>query len=121
MSTKSSEIKPIEYSCNGKTLTFIKPLVMAIVNITPDSFYDGGKFDTEADILKDVEDKILQGADIIDIGAASTRPNALEISEAEEWKRLENVLAAICKEFPKTLISVDTYRVLMQVQILLMI
>lgn len=110
MSTKSSEIKAIAYSCKGKTLTFIKPLVMAIVNITPDSFYDGGKFGSTNDVLRDVEDKLNQGADIIDIGAASSRPGAKELSEAEEWQRLENVLGPIRKNFPDTFISVDTYR-----------
>lgn len=110
MNTKSNEIKSIEYSCNGKTLTFIKPLIMAIVNITPDSFYDGGKFGGSADILRDVEEKIKQGASIIDLGAASSRPNAIEISEAEEWKRLEESLKAVRKEFGNIFISVDTYR-----------
>ena len=54
MMTKNSEINPIEYTCNGKTLTFIKPLVMAIVNITPDSFYDGGKYSNIKDVLSDI-------------------------------------------------------------------
>ncbi|MCC6369505.1 MAG: dihydropteroate synthase [Bacteroidia bacterium] len=110
MNTKSSEIKSIAYSCNGKTLTFIKPLIMAIVNITPDSFYDGGKFGSSHDVLRDVEEKVKQGADIIDLGAASSRPNAVEISEEEEWKRLETILVEVRKEFPKVFISVDTYR-----------
>lgn len=110
MSTKISEIKPIVYSCNGKTLTFIKPLVMAIVNVTPDSFYDGGKFDSVSDILNDVEQKIFQGADIIDLGAASSRPGAMEIDLNEEWKRLEPVLKALRNAFPDTILSVDTYR-----------
>jgi len=83
---------------------------MGIVNITPDSFYDGGKYDSVKDVLHDVEEKIKQGADIIDIGAASSRPNAKEINEAEEWERLKENLQEIRKAFPKTLISVDTYR-----------
>jgi dihydropteroate synthase len=98
------------YSCNGKTLTFIKPLIMAIVNITPDSFYDGGKFGSVKDILRDVEEKVKQGAEIIDLGAASSRPNAAEISEEEEWDRLNDCLPEIRASFPKTFISVDTYR-----------
>lgn len=110
MSTKSSEIKPIEYSCNGKIVTFNKPLIMAIVNLTPDSFYDGGKFDTITDVLQDVEGKIKDGADIIDLGAASTRPNALVISESEEWERLKIVLSELRNKFPSTLLSIDTYR-----------
>ncbi len=110
MVNKNNEIKPIEYIYNGKTLTFIKPLVMAIVNITPDSFYDGNKYVNVNDVLKDVEEKIKQGADIIDIGAASSRPGAIEISETEEWNRLENILTEIRSQFKDIFISVDTYR-----------
>jgi dihydropteroate synthase len=110
MSTKSNENKTIEYSCNGKIITFNKPLIMGIVNLTPDSFYDGSKYSSEIDVLKDVEEKIALGADIIDIGAASSRPNAKEISEEDEWQRLKNVLDQLRKKFPKILISVDTYR-----------
>ena len=58
MKTKSSEIKSIDYSCNSKSLTFNKPLLMAIVNITPDSFYDGGKYSNVNDVLRDIEEKI---------------------------------------------------------------
>ncbi len=110
MSTKSTEINPIGYACKGKTLTFIKPLIMAIVNVTPDSFYDGGKYSGMSDVFYDVEEKIKNGADIIDIGAASSRPNAPEISAEEEWKRLEKPLLEIRKKFPEIFISVDTYR-----------
>lgn len=91
-------------------LSFEKPLVMAIVNLTPDSFYDGGKYSEVADVLRDAEEKIKQGADIIDIGAASSRPNAKEIDAKEEWVRLESVLKELRKNFPQTFISVDTYR-----------
>lgn len=83
---------------------------MGIVNITPDSFYDGGKYSSVIDVLRDVEEKIELGADIIDIGASSTRPFAKDIGEEEEWKRLEEILAAIRKSFPDCVISVDTYR-----------
>jgi len=106
----STKIKEREYSCNGKILTFNKPLLMAIVNLTPDSFYDGGKYGEAEDVLRDVEEKILQGADIIDLGAASSRPNAVELSEEEEWNRLKSVLPLLRKKFPNVFISVDTYR-----------
>ncbi len=109
MDNKNSEINPIEYTCNGKRLTFIKPLIMAIVNITPDSFYDGGKYSNVNDVLQDVEEKINQGADIIDIGAASSRPGAKAISEKEEWERLEQYLPAIRNKFPGIFISIDTF------------
>ncbi len=98
------------YQANGKEINFEKALVMAIVNLTPDSFYDGGKFDSLSDVLADVEQKIKSGADIIDLGAASSRPGSEEISMDEEWKRLEKPLQEIREKFPKTVISVDTYR-----------
>jgi dihydropteroate synthase len=110
MKPKISENIISDYTYNGKSLTFTKPQVMAIVNITPDSFYDGGKFDTVADTMCDIEEKLKQGADIIDIGAASSRPNAIEISEEEEWKRLQPILTEARKLFPNTFISIDTYR-----------
>lgn len=110
MSTKNNEIKAIGYACNGKSLTFNKPLVMAIVNITPDSFYDGNKYGSLNDILRDIEEKLKQGADIIDLGAASSRPGATEISEIEEWQRLEPVITEVRKQFATTFISIDTYR-----------
>lgn len=110
MDSKNTKNITIDYTYNGKSLTFTKPLVMAIVNLTPDSFYDGGKFDSVKDVLNDVEEKLNQGADIIDIGAASSRPNSIGISEGEEWQRLQNNIIAIRKEFPNTFISVDTYR-----------
>ncbi len=109
MKTKSSEIKSIEYSCNSKSLTFNKPLLMAIVNITPDSFYDGGKYSNVNDVLRDIEEKINQGADIIDIGAASSRPDAKVISETEEWNRLNEYLPEIRKNFQDIFISIDTF------------
>lgn len=110
MSIKVKENIATEYSCKGKILTFNKPLVMVIVNLTPDSFYDGGKYSEVEDVLRDVEEKILQGADIIDLGAQSSRPNAMELNENEEWERLKNVLPLLRKEYPKIFISVDTYR-----------
>lgn len=110
MSTKIKENIPNPYQINAKMLSFAKPLVMAIVNLTPDSFYDGGKYSDVNDVLRDAEEKIKQGADIIDIGAASSRPNAKEIDEKEEWARLEPVLKELRKKFPQVFISVDTFR-----------
>ncbi|MGZ3884113.1 MAG: dihydropteroate synthase, partial [Bacteroidia bacterium] len=98
------------YQLKGKNLSFEKPLIMAIVNLTPDSFYDGGKYGAVDDVLRDTEEKVNHGAAIIDLGAASSRPGAAEISEAEEWKRLEAPLEKLRKEFPQLFISVDTYR-----------
>ena len=97
------------YLTNGKQLSFKKAQVMAIINITPDSFYDGGKFSSVSDIVKDAEIKINEGAAIIDIGAASSRPKAVAISVKDEIARLKEPLIKLRKEFPKMLISIDTY------------
>ncbi len=100
----------MEYKINSKAINFEQPLIMAIVNLTPDSLYDGGKFDSLTDVLADVELKLKAGSDIIDIGAASSRPGSKEISEEEEWRRLEEPLKQIRNKFPQAIISVDTYR-----------
>lgn len=97
------------YLTNGKQLSFEKAQVMAIINITPDSFYDGGKFSSVTDIVKDAEAKINAGATIIDIGAASSRSKAPSVSVKDEIFRLREPLTKLRKEFPKMLISVDTY------------
>lgn len=110
MSDKNKENILNSYQINAKTLSFERPLVMTIINLTPDSFYDGGKYSEVNDVLRDAEEKIRQGADILDLGAASSRPKAREIDEAEEWKRLELPLKELRKNFPDTFISVDTYR-----------
>lgn len=97
------------YLTNGKQLSFEKAQVMAIINITPDSFYDGGKFSSVTDIVKDAEMKVSEGATIIDIGAASSRPKAPSVSVKDEIFRLREPLTKLRKEFPKMLISIDTY------------
>lgn len=97
------------YVTNGKQLSFEKAQVMAIINLTPDSFYDGGKFSSVTDIIKDAEMKISEGATIIDIGAASSRPDAVSISAHDEIERLKEPLMALRKEFPHIIISIDTY------------
>lgn len=98
------------YLTNGKQLSFDKAQVMAIVNLTPDSFYDGGKFSSVSDVLKDAEMKIMEGASIIDIGAVSSRPGAAEVSTEEEIARLREPLRELRAHFPHTFISVDTFR-----------
>jgi len=98
-----------EYVTNGKHLSFNKAQVMAIMNLTPDSFYDGGKLSSMGDIIKDAERKIYDGATILDVGAASSKPNATLISAKEEMERLKIPLYELRKEFPHILISVDTY------------
>ena len=95
---------------NGKTLSLKKPVVMGILNLTPDSFYDGGMLPSEKELLTKAEKHINEGADIIDIGAVSTKPNATKVSEEEELKRLLPTLKLLRKEFPTIFVSVDTFR-----------
>lgn len=85
-------------------------MVMAIINLTTDSFYDGGKYDSPENVLRDAEQKINEGASLIDLGAASSRQGATEIPAEEEWKRLSAVLPQLRKTFPNVFISIDTYR-----------
>lgn len=91
-------------------MDFSEPLVMGILNITPDSFYDGGKYTTEKEWMQKAEEIVSEGGQIIDLGAISTRPGAKEITEKEEQERLIPALKAIRKKYPDTTISVDTYR-----------
>jgi len=83
---------------------------MGILNITPDSFYDGGKYKNEADILFQTEKMLTEGATFIDVGAYSSRPGATHISEKEELKRILPVIELLVKYFPEIIISVDTFR-----------
>lgn len=94
---------------HGRQLDLSSPRIMGILNLTPDSFYDGGKYISEKDILLRVENLIEEGVDIIDVGAASTRPGAELIPFEEELSRLIHPLEQIRKKFPEAIISVDTY------------
>ncbi len=87
-----------------------QPQVMGILNVTPDSFSDGGEADTPEKALYKAEQLLLAGAEILDIGAVSTRPGAPEVSQAEELRRLLPALRAIRRRFPEVLISIDTFR-----------
>ncbi len=82
---------------------------MGILNITPDSFFDGGNYSLVDNALLHAEKMLRDGADIIDIGAQSTRPNATLFTAQEEWKRLENVIPALTKKFPEAIFSIDTF------------
>lgn len=94
----------------GELYSFERPRVMGILNITPDSFYAGSRYDLPAGAVDRVGEMLDEGMDILDIGAFSSRPGAELISEEEEVKRLGAVLPAIRKEFSSVYISVDTYR-----------
>ncbi len=97
-------------NCNGKILDFKIPKVMGILNLTPDSFYDGGKYQSIKLAMKRCDEMLSQGADIIDIGAVSSRPGSNIISEKEEFDRLIPVLRTLVKKFNSAIFSVDTYR-----------
>jgi dihydropteroate synthase len=94
----------------NKTLDLSTPVVMGILNLTPDSFYDGGRNEDLSTAVQRAGKMIEEGAAIIDIGAVSTRPNATEVSAEEEWGRLKDVLKELRMQFPGTILSVDTYR-----------
>jgi len=95
---------------NNKLIDFSRPLVMGILNITPDSFYDGGKYKGNDSLLNKTEEMIACGADIIDIGAVSTRPGAPNVSIEEELKRIIDPVTLLTTTFPDTIFSIDTYR-----------
>ncbi|MDL2313297.1 dihydropteroate synthase [Bacteroidales bacterium OttesenSCG-928-B11] len=94
----------------GKLVSLDSPLVMGIVNYTEDSFYDGGRYFSEDKLMEKIKQQVLEGADIIDIGAVSTRPGAADISEQEECDRIGHLLAILNAHFPDVLVSVDTWR-----------
>lgn len=94
----------------GQIISLHKPLVMGIMNVTPDSFYAGSRAQTEESIRARIREIVSEGGDIIDLGAYSTRPGADEISEEEEKARLEKALRILSNEYPQLIYSVDTWR-----------
>ena len=98
------------FNLNGKLFSLDKPLIMGIINMTPDSFFDGGKYNSCDKALIKIENMLDQGASIIDIGGCSTRPGSELISISEEWIRIEKIIKQSIKFFPKIIISVDTFR-----------
>ncbi|RCT56208.1 dihydropteroate synthase [Winogradskyella sp. KYW1333] len=97
-------------NCKGRLLDLNSPKVMGILNVTPDSFYDGGKYKDELEILNQVETMLNDGATIIDVGGYSSRPGGKEIKINEEISRVVPVVELILNKFPETLISIDTFR-----------
>lgn len=96
--------------CKGRLLDLSEPIVMGILNVTPDSFFDGGKFTEENALLRQAEKMLLEGASILDLGGASSRPGAEVIPETEEIARVIPAVEALLKHFPEALLSVDTWR-----------
>lgn len=97
-------------SCKGKLIDLTKPKIMGILNPTPDSFYDGGLFNNTDLALAQTEKMLLEGATFIDVGGASSKPGAVEISIDEELARVLPIIEEIQKRFPEAIISIDTYR-----------
>ena len=97
-------------NCKGTLIDLCRPKVMGILNLTPNSFFDGGKYSDESTILKQVGKMLNEGATFIDVGAYSSKPNADYVSEQEEMRRLIPVVKLLVSEFPEILLSIDTFR-----------
>ncbi len=96
-------------NCKGKLVDLIIPKIMGILNLTPDSFYDGGKYSDLKSSIDQTYKMINEGASFIDIGGNSTRPGGNKVSEKEEEKRLFPIVKTLVKEFPETIFSIDTF------------
>jgi len=97
-------------NCKGRLIDLRKPKVMGILNVTPDSFYDGGKYKDPGGILRQTEKMVKEGATFIDVGAYSSRPGADDIPEEEELKRIVPIVDLLMAHFPEILLSIDTFR-----------
>ena len=97
-------------NCKGTLVDFSSPKVMGILNITPDSFFDGGKYQHTKAILTQTEKMLKEGATFIDVGAYSSRPGADHVSEEEELRRILPAVALLLREFPDIYLSIDTFR-----------
>ena len=97
-------------NCKGNLIDLSNPKVMGILNVTPDSFFDGGKYKNTSSIINQVTKMITDGATFIDLGAYSSRPGADYVSEEEELKRVIPIVNLLINEFPEILISIDTFR-----------
>jgi dihydropteroate synthase len=110
MSKNTNNLVRPSIRVQGRLLGFDKPKIMGIYNLTPDSFYDGGKLSSIDKTLFRAEEDLNQGMDILDLGGYSTRPQALDIALEEEWDRIYPHLRALKKVFPQAIISIDTFR-----------
>ncbi|HMH35144.1 MAG TPA: dihydropteroate synthase [Puia sp.] len=96
-------------NCKGRLLVAEKPLVMGIINLTPDSFYEGSRFSLMDEVLKQAEKMIREGADLLDIGGQSTHPGAEQVGVSEELQRVIESIRSIHNHFPEAVLSIDTY------------
>ena len=94
----------------GTLCSLGEPIVMGILNATPDSFYAGSRQQSEADVVQHIETIISEGGALIDVGGYSSRPDAADVSETDEWARLEPVLSRLQRDYPQVPVSVDTFR-----------
>ena len=108
----SFDIIPVKktINCKGRLIDLSQGRIMGILNVTPDSFFDGGKFNDIDAKLSQVEKMLDDGADFIDIGGFSTRPGADEVSEDDELKRVIPIIESISNKFPEAIISIDSFR-----------
>ena len=97
-------------NCKGELIDLSIPKVMGILNVTPNSFFDGGKYKNENELLERVQKMLNEGADFIDVGAYSSKPNAEFVSEEEEISRIIPVVNLLQKHFPEIILSIDTFR-----------
>lgn len=97
-------------NCNGQLIDLSKPKVMGILNVTPDSFFDGGRYTNDREVLQRVEQMLVDGATFIDVGGYSSKPNAAAVSVQEEKARTVPVVASILQYFPEAIVSIDTFR-----------
>jgi len=100
----------MQINCKGQLIDLSIPKVMGILNVTPNSFFDGGKYKKESEIISQVEKMLSEGATFVDIGAYSSKPSAEFVSEQEEIDRIIPSIEVILKHFPETLLSIDTFR-----------
>lgn len=96
-------------NCNGHLIDFDTPKIMGILNVNPDSFYDGGNYQSDKAVLHQTEKMVKEGATFIDVGGASSKPNAPVITPEEESRRVVGVVQSIVKEFPEAIVSIDTF------------
>lgn len=106
--SKDTKFSTFSVVCRQKNITFERPVVMGILNITPDSFFDGGSYTSDELMIKRAHQIFDEGADIIDIGAVSSRPGATLLPPEEERDRLVPAIKLLRSEFPNAIISVDT-------------
>lgn len=100
----------MQINCKGQLIDLSIPKVMGILNVTPNSFFDGGKYSNEDEIISQVDKMLSEGASFIDVGAYSSKPSAEFVTEKEEIERIVPAIELILKHFPQALISIDTFR-----------